>query len=92
MNKKQLTKEYAEKLGVTKSEAESLLETMLDLIVSTVKKRDKVTLAGFGTFTVIKLKSTERRNPRTGERFTAPAKYVPKFRPGKQFKSLMPKI
>ena len=91
MNKKQLANELAKKSGLSKKNAAMALEATLDLIVATVKKKEKVTFTGFGTFEARRLKSTQRINPRTGKRFTVPAKNVPKFRAGKMFKSSMPK-
>ncbi len=52
-----------------------------------LKKGQKVTLVGFGTFSVAKRKARQGRNPRTGETITIKATRVPKFAAGKAFKS-----
>jgi len=91
MNKKQFIDQLAKKTGLSKKQAGQTLESALALIVSTTKKKQKITFTGFGTFEARKQKATKRINPRTGESLTVPAKYVPKFRAGKNFKEAMPK-
>ncbi len=91
MNKKEFVDQLAKKTGLSKKDARSTLDTTLDLIVSTTKKKEKVTFTGFGTFEARKQKSTQRVNPRTGQRFTVPAKHMPKFRAGKAFKQAVSK-
>lgn len=86
MNKKEFVDALARKTGLSKKDAREALDATLDLIVSACKKKDKVTFTGFGTFEARRQKSTQRINPRTGQRFTVPAKHVPKFRAGKNFK------
>lgn len=90
MNKKEFVEQLAKKTGLSKKDAGAALDSTLDLIVNTTKKKQKVTFTGFGTFEARKLKSTQRINPRTGERFKVPSKHVPKFRAGKGFKDEMP--
>ena len=51
-----------------------------------MKKEERVTLVGFGTFSVSKRKARKGRNPRTGKEIKIPARKVPKFTPGKAFK------
>ncbi len=86
MNKKEFVEQLAKKTKLSKKDAQGALDTTLDLIVATCKKKQKVTFTGFGTFEARKLKATQRINPRTGERFKVPSKFVPKFRAGKSFK------
>jgi DNA-binding protein HU-beta len=91
MNKKEFIEQLSKKTGLTKKQAREALDTTLDLIVSTTKKKNKVTFTGFGTFEARKQKSTKRINPRTGESLKVPSKFVPKFRAGKAYKDSMPK-
>ena len=86
MNKKDFIMQLSKKSGLSKTDARNALDSILDLIVGSCKKKQKVTFTGFGTFEARKQKSTQRINPRTGKRFTVPAKFVPKFRAGKSFK------
>jgi DNA-binding protein HU-beta len=60
---------------------------MIDVITKTLKKKGKVTLVGFGTFSVSKRAARKGRNPRTGKEIKIPAKNVPKFSPGKELKT-----
>lgn len=86
MNKKEFVDQLSKKTGLSKKDARDALDSTLALIVQSCKKKNKVTFTGFGTFEARKQKSTQRINPRTGQRFTVPAKFVPKFRAGKTFK------
>ena len=82
MNKADLINAVA-KVTSKKKEAKVAVEAMLEAITKALKRREEVTLVGFGTFTVRKRAARTGRNPRTGEELQIPAKYVPAFRPGK---------
>jgi DNA-binding protein HU-beta len=87
MNKEQLVERVADKTGATKKDALEIVNTALDLVTGTLKKGEKVTLVGFGTFLVRKRKAREGRNPQTGAKIKIPAKRVPAFTAGKELKS-----
>jgi DNA-binding protein HU-beta len=59
---------------------------MIETITKALKKKDVVTLVGFGTFAVRKRKARNGRNPQTGEKIKIKARTVPIFRPGKALK------
>jgi nucleoid DNA-binding protein len=82
MNKGDLVNEVAKVVG-TKKEAQAAVDCVLDIITKTLKKKEDVTLVGFGTFKVSKRKARTGRNPRTGEEIKIKAQNVPKFSPGK---------
>lgn len=82
MNKGDLVNEVAKVLK-TKKEAQEAVDCMIDTITQALKKKDAVTLVGFGTFKVDHRKSRKGRNPQTGEEMKIKAKNVPKFVPGK---------
>lgn len=86
MNKQEFINELARRTKLSKKDAQSALDTTLQLIMSNIAKKQKVTFTGFGTFESARRSSTTRINPQTRERFTVPAKVVPKFRAGKEFK------
>lgn len=86
MNKGDLVEAIAKKNGLSKEKAKQVLDTMLDSVTSSLKKKDSVTLPGFGTFDVSKRKAREGRNPATGEKIKIPAMKVPKFKAGKALK------
>ena len=84
MNKADLVAEVAKVVG-SKRMGEKAVSCMLEAITKGMKK-GKVTLVGFGTFSVSKRKARVGRNPRTGKEIKIPAKKVPKFTPGKALK------
>lgn len=89
MNKSEFIDQLAKKTNLTKKDARAAVDSALDLIVDCCKRRDKVTFTGFGTFEPRQQKATQRINPQTGRQMNVPAKWVPKFRPGKSFKDAL---
>jgi DNA-binding protein HU-beta len=85
MNKGDLINEVANIVG-TKKAAQEAVDCILSTITKALKKKDTVTLVGFGTFKVDKRKARKGRNPRTGEEIKIKAKKVPKFVAGKALK------
>jgi len=86
MNKGDLINEVARVVS-TKKEARAAVDCVLSTISKALKKRDTVTLIGFGTFKVGQRKARTGRNPQTGEEIKIRAKKVPRFVPGKALKS-----
>ncbi len=86
MTKTELIDKIASDAGLTKADAQRALDATLDNIKKALKKGQKVTLVGFGTFSVTKRKARKGRNPRTGEEIKIPATKAPKFTPGKALK------
>lgn len=84
MNKGDLINKVAESAEVSKAQAADALNAVLDGITDALKAGDKVTLIGFGTFSVSHRKERNGRNPQTGETITIAAKNVVKFKPGKE--------
>jgi DNA-binding protein HU-beta len=85
MNKGDLISEVA-KVVNTKKEAQDAVDCILSTITKSLKKKDSVSLVGFGTFKVDKRKARKGRNPQTGEEIKIKAKNVPKFVAGKALK------
>ena len=86
MNKADLVNSIADKAGVTKKQADTVLSAALDIIIDTVSEGDKVTLVGFGSFEPRHRKARNGRNPQTGKALQIPATTVPAFSAGKFFK------
>ncbi len=86
MNKTDIANAVHGKLGGTKVQAEEVVDTIIDAIVSTLKKGGEVSIAGLGIFSTKKRAARQARNPRTGESISVPAMNVPKFRPAKALK------
>jgi DNA-binding protein HU-beta len=85
MNKGDLINEVA-KVVSTKKEAQAVVDCVFESITKALKKKDTVTLIGFGTFSVNQRKARKGRNPQTGEQIKIKAKKVPKFVAGKALK------
>jgi len=85
MTKDQLIEEVA-KCCCSKKEAGECVNGMLDAITAALSKGDKLTLTGFGTFSVSKRAARMGVNPRTGEKIKIKATTVPKFKAGKSLK------
>jgi len=86
MTKAELIDKIASGTGLSKADASRALDSTLNSVRSALKKGQKVTLVGFGTFAVVKRKSRKGRNPRTGQAITIPAAKIPKFTAGKSLK------
>lgn len=86
MNKQDLANTVHEKIGGTKVQAEEVVETIIDSIVSALKKGQEVSVAGLGIFSTKTRAARVARNPRTGASVNVPAMKVPKFRAAKALK------
>ena len=89
MNKEELVQEISKKAKVTQKEAGEVLGALIDTIQNTVAKGKKVTLVGFGTFEPRKRAARNGRNPQTNKEIKIPAKTVPVFSAGKNFKTIV---
>ncbi len=85
MNKGDLVGKVASETGISKTQAEAVFNSVIGTISSAMKK-EKVTIVGFGTFSVAKRKARTGRNPQTGAEIKIPARKVPKFTPGSDLK------
>jgi DNA-binding protein HU-beta len=86
MTKAALVDAIAKKSKISKKASGIALNTFVDAITAALKKGDKVTLVGFGTFSVVKRKARLAKNPRTGATIKVPAKKAPKFKAGRELK------
>ena len=86
MNKVDIIEAVHGKLGGTKAQAETAVETMLESIVGSLRKGEEVSIAGLGIFSVKTRAARQARNPRTGETLQVKAMKVPKFRAAKALK------
>lgn len=86
MNKNDLIASLADDMDISKADATRAVDSILRIIEKALKKGGEVRLVGFGTFSVVKRKASEGRNPRTGETIKIPASKQPKFKAGKSLK------
>jgi DNA-binding protein HU-beta len=84
MNKGDLVKKISGDAKITKTQAQAALNSFITATTGALKKGDKVTLVGFGTFSVSKRSARKGRNPQTGKVISIPAKKVAKFRAGSE--------
>lgn len=85
MNKAELIDVIAKDAGLTKTQANEAIDSFTSAVIGALKKGDRVTLVGFGTFSVSERSARSGRNPKTGEVIKIKAKKVPKFKAGKEF-------
>jgi DNA-binding protein HU-beta len=86
MNKGELIDKIAKDAKISKVQASAALNSAIDSVTASLKKGGKVTLVGFGTFSVSSRKARSGRNPQTGEALKIPAKKVTKFVAGAELK------
>jgi DNA-binding protein HU-beta len=90
MNKAELITYLADKIGVTKKQAEDMIENFVDVVTDTLTKGGEVTIAGFGTFSAKQRKGRTGVNPqRPTEKIQIPSVIVPKFKAGKGLKDAL---
>ena len=89
MNKATLIEKMAQDAGITKTAAATAVDSLIQGVTGALKKNQRVTLVGFGTFGVHKRKARTGRNPQTGEAIKIKAKRAVRFKPGKQLESTL---
>ena len=87
MTKAELISTIAKEDKIPKVSAEKALNAFCSSVVKALKKGDKLTLTGFGTFGVARRRARTGRNPQTGREIKIPATRVAKFKPGNVLKS-----
>lgn len=84
MNKSDLIDAMAADAGITKAAAKKSLESFLGNVQKSLKKGNRVSLVGFGSWSVSKRAAREGRNPQTGKTIKIAAKKVVKFKAGSE--------
>ncbi|HEY6436304.1 MAG TPA: HU family DNA-binding protein [Ignavibacteriaceae bacterium] len=84
MNKAELIAKLADDAGITKTQSNAALDSFVEAVTKTLKGGGKVTLVGFGTFSVSKRAARNGRNPQTGAVIKIKAKKVARFKAGKE--------
>ncbi|MEK7094969.1 MAG: HU family DNA-binding protein [Patescibacteria group bacterium] len=92
MNKTELANAIAERVGLTKKQAEDMIEVFMDIATSELVKGNEVALSGFGAFSARLRKARAGVDPRhPTERIQIPDVWVPKFRAGRSLKEALKK-
>ena len=86
MNREELISKMAEDAQTTKATAGKALEAFISGVTGCLANKEKLTLVGFGTFTVSERAARKGRNPQTGASIDIPAATMPKFKPGSKLK------
>jgi DNA-binding protein HU-beta len=86
MTKAELIANISKEAKITKAAAEKALNSFTSNVTKALKKGDRLTLTGFGTFMVAKRKARSGRNPRTGKEIKIPATKVAKFKAGNKLR------
>ncbi len=91
MNKGDLIDKLAGAAHISKAQADCAIDTLIDGVTGALKKGDRVTLVGFGTFSTFQRKARNGRNPQTGAVIKIAARKVAKFTPGVELKKAVNK-
>ncbi len=92
MNKTDLIDKVAAGTGISKAQAGNAIECMVGGIAGALKKGERVTLVGFGTFAVSQRKARNGRNPQTGAVIKIAARKVARFNPGLELKKVVNRV
>ena len=84
--KADLVNAIAHKTGLTKNETESIVDSLLESIIDSLKAGKRIEIRGFGSFNIRYKNLRQARNPRTGEKVIVDPKNVPTFKISKEFK------
>ncbi len=87
MNKAELTARVAKDTKMTKVRAARVIDSLLEHVMKTLKRGERASLVGFGTFTVTRRRARTGRNPQTGAPIQIPARRVVRFTAGKSLKA-----
>ena len=91
MQRSDLVEKIVGDAGISKAAADRALKSLLDSVTQALKKGDRVSLVGFGTFSVSRRAARTGRNPQTGETISIKASKAPKFSAGKSLKDAVNK-
>jgi DNA-binding protein HU-beta len=91
MTKEQMIERMAKEANISKRAANDAINALFGSVTQALKRGQKVSFVGFGTFTTTKRKARTGRNPQTGATIKIPAARVPKFKPGKSLRDAVKK-
>jgi len=89
MTKEEIIAQIAEDAGTTKVQAKAALESFIGSVKKTLKKGERLTLVGFGAFSVSKRSARMGRNPKTGAAIEIKARKAAKFKASKELNSVL---
>ena len=86
MNRTELSKKIAEKLGISKKDALKNVDIIMDSIAEAMENGERVEIRGFGSFVIKEYAERKGVHPQNGSSITIPAKKLPAFKAGKDLK------
>ena len=89
MTKADLIEEVARTVNETRGTAETIVETIFNSIVRSLRSGDKIEIRGFGSFRTRQRQPRVGRNPKTGTKVEVPSKKIPYFKPSKELKDVV---
>jgi DNA-binding protein HU-beta len=89
LTKTELVKILSERTGLMAREVETVIDGAIALIMDSLRRGEYVQIRGFGTFKVVKRKARIARNPKKNEEVPLPDRYVPFFKPTREFKQMV---
>jgi len=89
MTKAELIEDVSRAAELSRKDSETIVETIFDSIVKSLRIGDKIEIRGFGSFRTRQRNPRIGRNPKTGARVDVPAKKIPYFKPSKELKDLV---
>ena len=92
MTKQEIVNIVSQSSGLTKIETETIMNGVMETIISSLEKNERVELRGFGTFAIKHRMPKKARNPGTGEPVYLPERYVPTFKPSKLMRHRVDKL
>ncbi|MFN4853294.1 MAG: HU family DNA-binding protein [Bacteroidota bacterium] len=91
MNKQELIDAISASAELTKADAKKALDAFIESVAASLKKGDRISLVGFGSFSISDRKAREGRNPQSGKTIKIPAKQVVKFKAGAELAEMVNK-
>ena len=88
MTKADLVNTIIKTVGFSNKESTMIIDTVFELMKTTLVKGEQVKISGFGTFNVVERAPRTARNPRTGEEVKIPARKLPVFKPSREIKNI----
>lgn len=89
MTRAQIASQISDATGISKKEAEIVIEGFISVVIDSLSKNESIEIRGFGTFKNVVREPMKARNPKTGETIQLGKRYIPKFKVSKEFKTIV---
>ncbi|MFA7361892.1 MAG: HU family DNA-binding protein [Candidatus Kapaibacterium sp.] len=89
MTRAQIASQISDATGISKKEAEIVIEGFISVVIDSLSKNESVEIRGFGTFKNVVREPMKARNPKTGETIQLGKRFIPKFKVSKEFKTIV---